>query len=825
MTEWYRNSWNYAVKKLNSNTEKGLRSSDVDTVRKSSGSNEISIPKSKSVFYYILLEVKQWWFLVNIINIAFSVYLSNFIIAIVSFAIILIGEILLQCKKYKEEKSTHYLKTLQPPFCNALRDGRIIRISSDELVLGDIVFIEKNSIVPADMRIISAEELKVKETTVTGDGRVIEKYSTKIEDVEIQLGDMKNILFKSSVVVDGSGTGIVIETGMNTQIGQIISIVNEQKDNHNIVLQQVFSKINVFSIYVFFAGAVIFSFTYSSTKNLTYSLNLFNYILTCGIPVTSLLIIFTYINFTLARLNSSGIKINKISVIEKLPKITAIFGEKKGLIATEKEILIKGYTNDETLEFLPNSMEKNENDDNIERMMNILLLTSNIKISIRENTIKGNNEELAFVKCAQDLKFDVEDIIYGYKRIFYIPKSYESRICTSVNKVYKKYRANVKGAVEEVLSKCTHIMKNGIEKEITEQDIENIKQADIKMAVNTLKVEALAYRSFTYEPSRAENIESNLVFVGLIGLYNPLEMQSNLWIKEGNALGIIPYISTEENKLTAISSAKELKIFIKNEGVLSGVELDHIDDDELQRNIHIINVFSRIKWEHKIRIVNCLKEIGQKVLMAGSTLNDLTAMKRSYVNVAYGNKCDKILQNLSDIVMPKGTYKDILSLIEKSKVVSSSYGELIKYLISCSLQQLAFIILIAVTGTKGINILLLMFIGIIIPIIGSILIFIEDEDSNGIKPVITYSTSLAFGIVAFISYKYTGYSVLALLSISILILALNFTKKLWTYAAIIVGMLIATIFANYNFHILRPLFEFAAIDYAIILISKFFIDD
>lgn len=822
MTEWYRNSWNYAVKKLNSNAEKGLKSSEIDLIRESSGSNEISIPKSKSIFYYILLEIKQWWFLVNIINIVLSIYLKNFTIAIVNFSIILIGEILLQCKKYKEEKSTHYLKTLQPPFCNVLRDGRIIRLSSDELVLGDIVFIEKNSIIPADIRIISAEDLKVKETTVTGDERVIEKYSTKIEDVEIQLGDMKNILFKSSVVVDGSGTGIVIETGMNTQIGQIISIVNKQKDNSNIVSQQLFSKIDVFSLYVFFAGAVVLSFVYSSTRSLTYSLKLFNYILTSGTPVTSLLIVFTYINFTLARLSSSGIKINKISVIEKLPKITAIFAEKKGLISTEKEILIKGYTNDETFEFLPNNIEKN---DNIERMMNIALLTSNIKISIRENTIRGNNEELAFIKCAQDLKFDIEDIIYGYKRIFYIPMSYESMVCTSVNRVYKKYRANVKGAVEEVLGKCTHIMKNGIEKEITEEDIENIKEADIKMAVNTLKVEALAYRSFTYEPSESENIESNLVFVGLIGLYNPLETQSNLWIKEGNALGIIPYISTEENKLTAISSAKELKIFIKNEGVLSGVELDHIDDNELKRNIHIINVFSRIKWEHKIRIVNCLKEIGQKVLMTGNTLNDLTAMKNSYVNVAYGKKCDKILQTLADIIITNGTYRDLLSLIEKSKVVSSSYGELIKYLISCSSQQLTFIILIALSGVKGINILVLMFIGIVIPIVGSILIFIEDEDSNGIKPMISYSTSLIFGIVAFISYKYTGYNVFALLAISILILTLNFTKKLWTYVVIIVGMFIAATFVNYNFQILRTLLEFIAIDYAIILISKFFIDD
>ncbi|PRR77261.1 Calcium-transporting ATPase 1 [Clostridium liquoris] len=701
MTEWYSISWNDVVKKLNSNVYSGLNDDKIEELQRLYGKNIINIPKSKNFISMFLIQLGKLWVILLLISLIIFLYLGEIKVFVPLVLILFLNVLFLVKDEYREEKNLMELEKLDSHFTTVIRNRKEVKIPSEDLVLGDIVVLNKGDIVPADLRVIESDSLKVKEGAVTGQGYTIEKYNTKIEDLEISLSEMKNILFKSSVIIEGSVTAIVVAAGMDTQIANIISMLFEEKTEKYMLKDKLQKLMNNFSKMVVIVTTAIAIFDFLIKKNLDYILYNSASIIIAFMPENIFLILIITSYILLKYFKKKGVYFKNLSVIQNLSQISLICDDKVGVFSQRIMKLEDVYVNDNIINYNNINLEDDsENNETIKRMFKIGLLCNDTKI-IEGQLYNGKDDltEIGIVNSVFDLGMSKKTLEAHEERIFQIPFDRERRIMTTINRVEENYRANVKGAVDVLLSKCTHIMKNGIEKDITEEDIKIIKNADIAMSKKGLSVMAFAYRNFNYEPSLKENIESNLVFVGLMGFKNPLMPSINNLIKNCQAMCIKPVIITEDNKITAEAFGKDIGILRRNKSILSGVEIDNMPEEDLEKIIENVGVFSRINAKDKVRIVKFYKEHDHTVLMSGGRITDLPYLRMANVGIATGSS--NIVKKLSDITLMERGFENILHIIKLSRKFMNSIRKVIIYTFICCLCQFMYILLTTTAGYKS----------------------------------------------------------------------------------------------------------------------------
>ncbi|KAJ53841.1 Ca2+-transporting ATPase [Clostridium tetanomorphum] len=731
MTEWYSNSWNDIVKKLNSNIYSGLSDNKVEEIQSLYGKNIIEIPKSKNFISIFIRQFGRMWIVLLLITLGIFFYVGDVKAFTVLLFILFLNLFFLTNSQYKEEKNLMELQKLESKYTIVIRNRKEVKILSEDLVVGDIVVLNKGDIVPADLRIIESNSLKVKEGAVTGEGYTVEKYSTKIEDNEISLSEMKNLLFKSSVIMDGNATAIAIATGMNTQIANILSMLFEEKTEKHLLESKLQKLMNSLSVIAIIATSVFTIFNIVSKEKLNYILYNLGCLLIAFIPENIFLILVIIGYILLKYFRKKGVYFKNLSVIQNLSQISLICDDKVGVISENTMDIDKLYANENIIESSQVTLdEENENNHIIERMVQIGLLCNDTKV-INGDFINNKNDlvEIGISKFAFDVGMSKERIEVGQERIFQIPFDRERRIMTTINKVEDNYRANVKGAVDVLLNKCTHIVKSGIEKEITEEDIKKIKNADIIMSKEGLSSIAFAYRSFNYEPSLKENIESNLVFVGLMAFKNPLKANADNLIKNCRAMHIKPIIITEDNKIAAEAFGRNISMVGKNKKILSGVEIDNMPEEDFEKIVENIGVFSRIGAKQKVKIAKFYKEHKHKILMSGARITDLPYLRIANVGISTGNS--NIVKKLSDIILIERSFSNTLNIIELSRKFINSIKKVIIYILVSSFCEFIYVALTNLFGYKySLMSLNMLWINSFTVMLASIAIMLDYKNEN-----------------------------------------------------------------------------------------------
>lgn len=680
------------MKHLNSDSYTGLLESQIELHRKKYGVNEFEFGKKRNIFYFILNEITQLWFL-NIILGSVLFFISKEIVcfSILTF-IALTNLIFIVYMESKQAKNINVLEKLSVTGVRVLRGSLTKNISSTQLVVGDIVRLKPGDIVPADIRIIEAERLRVNEAVITGENYIVDKYSTKIEDTEISTSEMSNILFKSSTIVSGEALGIVIAVGENTEAFNIISKSAEDEREKFSLKNRITKVANKVSLIFLVLTILISSVNYVIGNNketiiANSSILIFSYI-----PITLILIIIFSSLIIIKKMQKEGIILKNISIIEKFAKASIVFINKTGSLSEKTMSIKKVYTNGK---FIPLNEETLKIDRDFKEDLNVIRLLkigslcndTDFKIGQIKN-LKDDYAEIALTEFAMRNGINKNSLEEENNRVFQIPYDSDKRIMTTINKIDENYRANIKGSLESILSKCTHIMKNGIEMEISEEDINNIKMADMEMSKDSLSVVGFAYRSFNYKPSAKENVESNLVFVGIIGFDNPLKDNWEESINLSRYLCVYPIIITEDNKLTAYYTGVKLGILRKVNQVISGVEMDNMKEEEIKNNIDKIKIFSRVNYKHKIKMVNNYKNKGYITVMEGSKANDLSSLKLADVGITDSN--NNLLQKVSDIILKNWNLKNLLmSIVDCRKILQAAKNN-IMYIITVMLSTFLF---------------------------------------------------------------------------------------------------------------------------------------
>ncbi|MCG4578653.1 cation-transporting P-type ATPase [Clostridium cochlearium] len=692
MIEWYSRSWTEVVKDLKSHESIGLNNSQIAIIEEINGKNKIDIPKGKGIIYIAFTQFKKPWIILLLSVVIMFFYKSEIYLSAILGVMLLSNIFILTLEEFKEGKSLLEFEKLNSKDSLVVRNGKQIKISSEELVPGDIILLYQGDIVPADIRIIKSNSLKVKEGAVTGQGNTVEKYSTKIEDEDINLNQMGNILFKTSIIIEGNCKGIVVETGLNTQIGNIISMLVEEKNNKYLSkekLNNIMNKYSLSIICIIIAYVVIFVALKGFSKDILMDMPS---VILAFIP-ENIFIMISLVSYCLIKyLKGKGIDIKNLSVIENLSNVSLIFEEKVGIISERSMQVEKIYMKEKILDFkdVYISNENNEDSNLLERILSIGLLCNDSKLQNGELiNEKDDLIEIAIAKAAIQKGMKLERFKMEYPRILQIPFQKERRLMTTINKIDNNYRANIKGSTDALINRCTHILKGDIETELKEEDIINIKNADISMSNQGLNVIALAYRNFNYEPSLKENIESNLVFVGLIGIYNPIKENMKEIIKESKHMNIKPVIFTDENKITAMEYGKNIGILDRKSRIISGVEIDNIPEGEFPKIIDDIAIFSRIDTKHKTIISKEYK--GYNTLMSGSRIKDLPYLKNAGVSISFG--VSNIVRKLSEITWMNRDYESILRLIKFSRNCIKGINKSMTYILTCSICQ-GFVLLL-----------------------------------------------------------------------------------------------------------------------------------
>lgn len=686
MERWYNIPWSKVIDKLESDLNKGLSSDEVNKRRELNGTNIMPISVEQTSRIILLKLLLRPWFFIMMATTAIFIFFHFFIQAGV---IILLAMVTMAIRYYeviKSRKELNILSGLDYTSTRVLRNGIRGDIKSEELVVGDIVVLKKNQLVPADIRVIESEELKVNEKNITGEDFISEKYETMIEGAVNSLSELKNIVFKGSTVVHGDGLGIVVATGATTQLGKNMALLNSsgiRKNTLGIELEQKLNSITIYATLISATIALLMNAVSGKSPDIDLLVSEVYSAQTLGYVVIVILFIYLYKKY----LTEDGIEVINLSVLSDQKKIDIIFLEKIGAISVNKMVVKKMYTDEKVY-----SEDEGDNSDiNLQRMINIGLLTNNAIYNVNDDTGKGDITEIALLRIGANRGIYKGMLMTKQRRIFEIPFDLERRMVTTLNKVEKNYRANLRGALDEVLSRCTHIMKEGVEKEITEEDIENIKNCDYNFSNEGLITMGFAYRSFGYQPTPDENIESNLVFVGIMAFLNPVVDESDDIIKTLKRNNIAPMLITEDNKIAAAKTASDISLINGIDEVISGVELDSLSDDEMISVLSKVKVFSRISYEMKNRIINMFINDGYNVAVVGDNLTDLPSLSAAQLGISYGDKCSSLVKKLSDVYIKEDCLHKFLSLKKKLTILRRNIylgSSLLKYLIALQISSI-----------------------------------------------------------------------------------------------------------------------------------------
>lgn len=619
---WFNETVDETVKCLETDEEKGLNSSEVESRKEKYGLNELAAKKKKSTFVKFLEQFKDFMIIVLIISAVISGIvgvkqegISGITDTVIILVVVIVNAIIGVLQENKAEKSLEALQKLSSHVAKVIRNGKLEVVQSRELVPGDIVILETGDYVPADLRIIEAVNLKAQESALTGESVPVEKMAARIEDERIGLGDRINMLFSSSLITYGRGKAVVVETGMNTEVGKIADIINSAEEGETPLqgkLNKLGKTLGIVALIICFA---IFGI------GLLYGKDVIEMFLTAvslavaaipeGLPAVSTIVLAIGVQ----RMVKKNAIVKKLPAVETLGSATVICSDKTGTLTQNKMTVEKIYYNNKLHDV--KTFKRKLGDEDLNKLIYTCMLCNDTKIT-ENDKLAGDPTETALVDLG--FKLDYEGTLYGqYPRIKEIPFDSDRKLMTTVHETDGKYIVYTKGGVDELLAKCTKYIINGEIKEDLEVFKEEIKKVNDKMASSALRVLAMAYKELDHEPTNEEmkNMEKDLIYVGMVGMIDPPRLEVKDAVQKCKKAGIKTVMITGDHKATAIAIAKTLGILKKEDEAITGSELEAMSQEELEKNVRKYSVYARVSPEHKVRIVKAWQSNGEIVAMTG----------------------------------------------------------------------------------------------------------------------------------------------------------------------------------------------------------------
>ena len=701
---WFHKSVDETKEYFKLDEENGLSNEQVNENRQKYGTNELQTKKKKSTFVKFLEQFKDFMIIVLIIAAIISGVVGyiegeGITDSIIILIVVILNAVIGVIQENKAEKSVEALQKLSAHVSKVIRNGKMEVIPAKELVPGDIVVLDTGDYVPADLRIIEAVNLKSQEASLTGESVPVEKSANTIEQEEVDLGDRENMLFSSSLITYGRGKGIVVETGMNTEVGKIAGIINSAEETQT-PLQEKLNKLGkTLGIAALVICAIIFVIGLLYGKDpiemFMTAVSLAVAVIPEGLAAVSTIVLAIGVQ----RMVKRHAIVKKLPAVETLGSTTVICSDKTGTLTQNKMTVEKIFYNGKLLD----AEEVKQNiDTNLEKLVYISMLCNDTKISAN-NELTGDPTETALVDMGFNLQFE-KNIYDKNPRIKEIPFDSDRKLMTTVNKINNKYVVLTKGGVDELLAKCNKYLYDGEER----NDLENYKKVITKnnedMAKDALRVLSMAYKEIDHEPTDEEmkNIEQDLIYVGMVGMIDPPRLEVKDAVDKCKKAGIKTVMITGDHKITAIAIAKSLGILQSEEEALTGAELEKMSDEDLTKNIRKYSVYARVSPEHKVRIVKAWQANGEIVAMTGDGVNDAPALKTADIGCAMGIVGTDVSKEAADVILTDDNFATIVSSVEEGRRIYDNILKAIQFLLSSNVGEvITLFVAILITPLLG----------------------------------------------------------------------------------------------------------------------------
>ena len=688
---WFSKTVTETSEYFKTDLKKGLNLEGVEESRKKYGINELKAKKKKTLLIKFLEQFKDFMIIILIIAALVSGiigYIENEGItdSIIILIVVIMNAIIGVAQESKAEKSLEALQKLSSHVAKAIRNGELIIIPSKELVPGDIVVLETGDYVPADLRIIEAVNLKVQEASLTGESVPVEKNIEAISDEKVGIGDRTNMLFASSLITYGRGKGIVVETGMNTEVGKIASIINDTNETET-PLQEKLNKLGkTLGIGALIICAVIF------VIGLLYGKNPLDMFMTAvslavaAIPEGLAAVSTIVLAIGVQRMVKKHAIVKKLPAVETLGSATVICSDKTGTLTQNKMTVQKIFYNNKLVDIPEVNLE--EEDAVLEKLVYVSMLCNDTKIGT-DKQLTGDPTETALINMG--FKLDFQPAIYEQMpRIKEIPFDSDRKLMTTVNKIGEKFVVCTKGGVDELLNRCTKYTLNGEIKTDLDDYKNQIKENNEKMAKDALRVLAMGYKELDHEPTDEEmkDIENDLIYIGMVGMIDPPREEVKLAVQKCKTAGIKTVMITGDHKITAVAIAKALGILEKEDEAITGAELEEMSDEELTKNIRKYSVYARVSPEHKVRIVKAWQANGEIVAMTGDGVNDAPALKTADIGCAMGIVGTDVAKEAADVILTDDNFATIVSAVEEGRRIYDNILKAIQFLLSSNVGEI-----------------------------------------------------------------------------------------------------------------------------------------
>lgn len=603
--------------------------------------------------------------------------------------VVVINAVLGVYQESKAEKAIEALQQMTAATSKVMRDGKLCHVKSEELVPGDVILLEAGDAVPADARIFESASMKVEEAALTGESVPVNKFIDTLtgrENGDVSLGDRKNMVYMGSTVVYGRGQAVVAGTGMQTEMGKIADALTQARDEQTPLQKKLSQLSKILSFVVIGICIFIFAFSLIRSGNFSGASVLDTFMVAVSLAVAAIpeglaAVVTIVLSMGVTNMSRRNAVIRKLTAVETLGCAQIICSDKTGTLTQNRMTVVDHFGEDEAL------------------LARAMALCSDAELDEKDVAV-GEPTECALVQYACKLGLKKGDLKNQLPRVGEAPFDSMRKMMSTVHKTGGKFIQYTKGAPDEVLKRCTHMLKGGQVVEMTEALRGEILSANKAMADKALRVLAAAQREYDQMPqdTSPEALEADLTFIGLTGMIDPVRPEVVDAIKECRAAGIRPIMITGDHKDTAVAIAMELGIITDPSQAITGAQLDEISDEDFDRKVEEYSVYARVQPEHKVRIVNAWKKKGKITAMTGDGVNDAPSIKSADIGVGMGITGTDVTKNVADMVLADDNFATIVSAVEEGRRIYDNIRKAIQFLLASNLSEVLSIFIATLLG-------------------------------------------------------------------------------------------------------------------------------
>ncbi|MDR2011075.1 MAG: calcium-translocating P-type ATPase, PMCA-type [Bacteroidales bacterium] len=703
MANYYNKSTENTEKDFDTSHNRGLSSEEVEIRIKKYGYNELKIHRKRSIIKIFISQLKSFMIIILIIAAIVSGVIGikegeGLLDTYVILSIVLLNAIIGTLQEKKAQSSLEALKKLSAPKCKVIRNGEVVEIEAKGLVPGDVVIIETGDIVPADLRLTETTNLKIQESAMTGESVPVEKNTNIIDQENVALGDRLNMAFSSGIVTYGRGKGIVVATGANTEVGKIADMIQSEPSPETPMERRLNNLGKILGIGVLAICIIIFVagifYGHSWLTMLMMSISLAVAAIPEGLPAISTVVLAIGVQ----KMVKHNTIVRTLPSVETLGSATVICSDKTGTLTQNKMTVVDLYVLGEKNKIADQTTT--EISPSLKLLLESSILCSDAKLS-NEGTI-GDPTETALIDVGLKFGIDKNELEKKYVRVSEIPFDSDRKLMTTVNEENGIYRVNTKGGLDELLNCCTHILINNEITELSDSTIKNIKENNISMAQQALRVLAVAYKDI--KDIENNDFENNLIFIGLIGMIDPARPGVKEAVEKCKTAGIKPVMITGDHKITAAAIATDIGIMKEGDKVVTGDELENMSDEKLYQGIMDYSVYARVSPAHKVRIVDAFQKHKEVVAMTGDGVNDAPALKKADIGAAMGIVGTDVAKDAADIILTDDNFTTIVSAVEEGRRIYDNILKAVQFLLSTNIGEV-ILLFIAFMSNIGIPLL------------------------------------------------------------------------------------------------------------------------